>query len=79
MESLNEPTIEQKNFAIDGIITLVVDELASKTGKSPNDILNDFINSKTGSLFYDETSKLWANGPEYIISMYLDEHSKSFN
>ena len=79
MESLNEPTIEQKNFAIDGIITLVVDELASKTGKSPNDILNDFINSKTGSLLYDETSKLWTYGPEYIISMYLEEHSKSLN
>lgn len=32
--------------------------------------LKDFIASKTGVLLYDESSKIWWNGPSYIAELY---------
>jgi hypothetical protein len=36
-------------------------------------ILPEFIASKTAAVLYDESSKLWWNGPAYIAEMYLKE------
>ena len=45
------------------------------TSKESKDVLVDFILSKTGKALYDESTKLWCNGPSYIAEMYLDEIS----
>lgn len=73
MEKLTDVTEEQKKFAIDAIITLVVEELAKESDRAPDVILKEFISSKTGALLYDESSKLWWNGPAYIADMYRKE------
>jgi len=39
-------------------------------------ILTEFVASETGKLLYDETSKLWWNGPSYIADLYLKEKSR---
>lgn len=39
--------------------------------------LSEFIASETGKLLYDEESKLWWNGPSYIVDMYLKEKKVS--
>ncbi len=73
MQKLEGVTEEQKKFAIDLLITLVVKEISDKLDIEPSKELNEFIASETGKLLYDESSKLWWNGPSYIANMYLEE------
>lgn len=73
MEKLEFATEEQKKFAVDVMVTLVVEELADVLEFDRITILKDFIASKTGALLYDESSKLWWNGPSYIADMYMKE------
>ena len=67
---------EQMEYTIDLLITMVVEEIAEDTGKASEDILSDFLLSKTGKALYDEKTKLWCNGPSYIADMYINEISK---
>lgn len=73
MEKLKAVTEEQKKFAVDAMVSLVVEELANESGNDPTTTLKDFVASKTGALLYDESSKLWWNGPSYIADMYKKE------
>lgn len=66
---------EQMNFTIDTVIAMVVEELADELGQDAKDVLTDFCLSKTGQALYDESTKLWWNGPSYIADMYMDELS----
>ena len=77
MEKLKDVTEEQKKFAIDALVTLVVEELAEDSELAPAVILKDFVTSKTGVLLYDESSKLWWNGPSYIAEMYKAEQKNN--
>jgi hypothetical protein len=76
MDQLETVTKEQKQYAIDAIVTLTVDEIALETGEESSSILPEFIASKTAETLYDESSKLWWNGPAYIAEMYLKEKRK---
>ena len=73
MEKLTDVTEDQKKFAIDAMITLIVEELAEESDCAPGVVLKEFISSKTGVLLYDESSKLWWNGPAYVADMYRKE------
>ena len=73
MEKLRDVTEEQKKFAVDVMVTLVVEELVNELKLDPTKMLKDFVASKTGALLYDESSKLWWNGPSYIVDMYKKE------
>ena len=77
MEKLNEVTEEQKKFAVDAMVALVVEELAYNLNLDPTITLKEFVASKTGALLYDESSKLWWNGPSYIADMYKEEIQKA--
>ena len=71
MEKLKDVTDEQKKFAVDVTVTLVVEELVKDLKLEPSVALKDFVSSKTGALLYDESSKLWWNGPSYIAASRL--------
>ena len=73
MDKIESVTEEQKKFAIDAIVTLAIDEISLETGEDITLILPKFIESKTAETLYDESSKLWWNGPAYIAEMYLIE------
>lgn len=64
---------EKVEFTIDLLISMVVEELSEDLGKPTEDILTDFVESKTGKLLYNEDSKLWWNGPSYIAELYKTE------
>lgn len=64
---------EKIDYTIDILITMVVEELAEESAKSSNKILEEFILSKTGKALYDESTKLWCNGPSYIADIYREE------
>lgn len=76
LEELKEVTEEQKKFAIDAMVALVVEELVNDLRLEPTKVLKDFVASKTGALLYDESSKLWWNGSSYIADMYKEEIQK---
>lgn len=67
---------ERMNYTIDLLITMAVEEIAEDTGKDTNDVLVDFFCSKTGKALYDESMRLWCNGPSYIAELYMEEVSK---
>lgn len=73
MQKLEHITDEQKKYAIDLMVTLVMEELLGETDEDPAKVLSEFISSATGRLLYDESSKLWWNGPAYIAEMYKRE------
>lgn len=67
---------ERMNYTIDMLITMAVEEISEDTGRDSKEVLSDFICSKTGKALYDESTKLWCNGPSYIAELYLEEISK---
>jgi hypothetical protein len=66
-------TEETKNNAIDMLVSLIVEELTDDLNIEPDEAFSEFISSKTGELLYDKDSKLWWNGPSYIVELYKDE------
>ena len=64
---------EKMDYTIDLLITMVIDEIAEKTGKDRKEVLTDFLCSKTGKALYDEKTRLWCNGPSYIAELYMEE------
>lgn len=79
---IKKPVTEEiKKNAIDLIVTMVVDELSESMHMKPTEILPNFVVSQTGKLLYDESSKLWWNGPSDIAEMFKTEianHSKKY-
>ena len=61
------------DFTIDTLIAMVVEELSEDLGKDSKERLADFCISKTGKALYDESTKLWWNGPSYIADIYKKE------
>lgn len=70
---MSEITKAQENLSIDLMVTDVVEEISRITNKDKDVILTEFLNSKTGKLLYDESSKLWWSGPSEIVDMYMQE------
>ena len=68
---------EKMDYTIDLLITMVTDEIANETGKNRNDVLTGFLCSKTGKALYDPSTRLWCNGPSYIVELYKEELKKS--
>ena len=64
---------EKLDYTIDLLVTMTVEEISKKTGKDSNEVLPDFLCSKTGRALYDTDNKLWWNGPLYIAEMYFKE------
>ena len=64
---------EKMDFTIDLLITMVVEEIAEETGRKSKEVLADFLCSKTGKALYDKETRLWCNGPSYIVELYIEE------
>lgn len=71
-------TNDMMNYTIDSIITMTVEELSKKIDKSQNEILADFLQSKTCKLLYDTNLKVWWEGPVYLAEMYMEEIGKKY-
>lgn len=64
---------EEMDFTIDILIAMVVKELSEDLKKDTKDVLSDFYLSRTGKALYDESTRLWCNGPSYIADIYKEE------
>lgn len=61
---------EKTLFAMDLTILMAVEELALETGRSSEEILLSFMESETGKNVYDDSLKLWWDGPDAVIERY---------
>ena len=52
------------NAAIDLLTTMVVESIAKEDGCDASDVLPRFLRSHTGQMLYNESSKLWWDGPD---------------
>ena len=65
------------NMSIDLLVALVVEMLANEEHRDPTDILPEFLDSQVADVLYDESTKLWWDGPAAIVDAYRKERSFS--
>lgn len=71
---INDAGLQNKiDTAINLNALLAIEEISRLQGKCVEDIICDFICSKTGKLLYDRDSKLWWSSPIEIAEMYNNE------
>ena len=68
---------DRVNAAIDLLTTMVVESIAKEDGCDASDVLPGFLRSRTGQMLYNESSKLWWDGPAFIEELYRQELSKT--
>jgi hypothetical protein len=69
-------TIEKENAAIDMNISMAVEDLAEILHMPMEELLPQFLQSRTCAILYDRESKLWWDGPSVIAEYYLEEIGK---
>ena len=57
---VNEKTL----FAMDLTALMAVEQIAKDSQKSQEDVLVDFMESNTAKMLYDDSNKLWWDGPD---------------
>ncbi len=70
---MQELTEDQKKYVVDLMVMMTVQEIAEILHEDQIKVLHEFIPSETGKLLYDESSKLWWDGPASIAWMYIKE------
>lgn len=68
--------VEKENAAIDMNISMAVEELSERLHVTPEELLPDFLESETCAALYDNTTKLWWEGPTAIAELYLKEKER---
>lgn len=68
----NEKTL----FAMDLTALMAIEELAQETNQSQEKVLLDFMKSNTAKMLYDDTTKLWWDGPSAVAEECQNEIKK---
>jgi len=63
-------------FAMDLTALMAVEKLAQSSQKSQEDILVDFMESNTAKMLYDDSNKLWWDGPDATAEEFEREKAK---
>ena len=64
---------EQKVFAMNIVTELLVEDIAEETGRPAEEVLLDFMQSKTAVSLYNDSLKLWWDGPNVVGDWYKEE------
>ena len=70
-------TKDKTIFSMDLVACMAVAELAGQAGKPPEEMLLGFMASETARMLYDDTTKLWWEGPSAVAERYRLEQRKS--
>lgn len=63
-----------KEYCMHNLVSMIVEILAEEHSSTPiNQHLIDFSQSKTYAKLYDYKTRLWAEGPDYILGLYAEE------
>jgi len=65
---------DQKEYCANNLVARVIEILTEEQpGKSKTEVIASFMESKTYALLMDFSTRLWAEGPDYIIALYEKE------
>ncbi len=64
---------EKTLFAMDLAAVMAVEELAQELKKSTDNLLLALLQSQTGNMLYDDSTKLWWDGPTVIAEEFKKE------
>ena len=64
---------EKTLFAMDLAAVMAVEELATEEKKSTDEVLLSFMESNTGKMLYDDSLKLWWDGPTVVAEDFKKE------
>ena len=67
---------EKTLFAMDLAAMMAVEELAAEEKKSTDEVLLSFMESNTGKMLYNDSTKLWWEGPTVVAEEYKKEMKK---
>lgn len=66
--------MKNKNaMAMDLITKMAVEKLAKEQNKDVEEVLISFMESNTGRMVYDDSTKLWWDGPAAVAQEYKTE------
>lgn len=61
-------------FAMDLTAMMAVEQLSTETNQSQEKVLLDFMESNTAKMLYDDSTKLWWDGPSATANEYKKIH-----
>ena len=68
---VNEKTL----FAMDLTALMAVEKIAKDSQRPQEDVLVDFMESNTAKMLYDDSNKLWWDGPDATAEEFVREKS----
>ena len=68
----NKPS-DKTLFAMDLTAKMAVEQLALETNQPQAKVLLDFLKSNTAKMLYDDSTKLWWDGPSAVAQEYKNE------
>ncbi len=60
-------------FAMNAVATMLVEDIAEETGRPAEEVLLEFMQSKTAVSLYNDSLKLWWDGPNVVGDWYKEE------
>ena len=70
---MEKTTNDKTLFAMDLTAMMAVEQLSAETNQPQEKVLLDFMESNTAKMLYDDSTKLWWDGP----SATADEYKKT--
>ena len=61
-------------FAMDLTAKMAVEQIAQETKQPQEEVLLDFMKSNTAKMLYDDSTKLWWDGPSATADEYKKIH-----
>ena len=66
--------MDNKNvIAMDLVAKMAVEMISKEQNKNIEDVLISFMESNTGRMVYDDSTKLWWDGPLAVVKEYKTE------
>lgn len=66
--------MDNKNaIAMDLVAKMAVELIAKEQHKNIEEVLISFMESNTGKMVYDDSTKLWWDGPAAVVQEYKNE------
>lgn len=68
----NKPS-DKTLFAMDLTAKMAIEQLAQETNQPQEKVLLDFMKSNTAKMLYDDSTKLWWDGPSAVAEEYKNQ------
>lgn len=71
---MEKTTNDKTLFAMDLNAMMAVEQISAEINQSQEKVLLDFMESNTAKMLYDDSTKLWWDGPSAIAEEYKKNH-----